>query len=706
MGLINLSQIKIRELEKLNIPFNSFKNNKKIEYLEVPCAFDIEVSSFYHDKEKAATMYLFAFALGSYVIIGREWAQFIKILSILKHKYDLHKDRRIIIYIHNLSYEFQFMHKWLKWSKVFAIDARQVCYAITEDGFEFRCSYLLSGTKLDNLPELMGVDLPKLSDKFDYDLKRHSKSCLTTDDIKYVTRDVEIVINYIVVKAQDEASISQIPLTKTGYVRRFIRDYCFYGTHPAKNDYFKSCRYRRFIKELTLTVEEYSQLKKTFMGGYTHASNWWSGTTLYNVGSWDLSSSFPAVMFYEKFPMSKPYHINNISKEQFYSHIRKYNCCFLATFKNIRDKNCYEHYISESKCSICEGAHVENGRLIKADRIMINLTEVDWEIINQYYEWDKFHIDNFMYFKSAYLPKPILKAILDLYGKKTTLKGVEGKHLEYMLSKEMINSVYGMTVMDIIRDINEYDFLSGEWFSPRKCDAKESFECIKKNNEAYNRVLYYPWGVWVTAYARRNLFYAIHHLKGDYVYSDTDSVKILNYKKHEEFFNKLNKFIIKKAELSCEINGFDKGLLTPLTKDGIPKPLGVWEFEGAYIKFKTLGAKRYIYTDNKGLHITISGIKKSQGASKLSKLADPFGAFADGLTFYGSHMKDEDETGKLTMTYFDSSKTLQMHDYQGRVWCIHEKSYIHAEPADYKLTIIPDYLSYIESVGLSKNTNF
>ena len=54
--------------------------------------------------------------------------------------------------------------------------------------------------------------------------------------------------------------------------------------------------------------------------------------------------------------------------------------------------------------------------------------------------------------KLIHLPKEIIETILKLYKDKTELKGVEGKETEYLHSKELLNSIYGMCVTSIVHD--------------------------------------------------------------------------------------------------------------------------------------------------------------------------------------------------------------------------------------------------------------
>ena len=91
------------------------KTNKKIEYFNVPCSFDIETTSFFRstggEQEKAAIMYEWTLGLNGAVIIGRTWEEFLFVVNTLIERLDLWDYKRLIIYVHNLAFEFQFMRK-------------------------------------------------------------------------------------------------------------------------------------------------------------------------------------------------------------------------------------------------------------------------------------------------------------------------------------------------------------------------------------------------------------------------------------------------------------------------------------------------------------------------------------------------------------------------------------------------------------------
>jgi hypothetical protein len=88
-------------------------------------------------------------------------------------------------------------------------------------------------------------------------------------------------------------------------------------------------------------------------------------------------------------------------------------------------------------------------------------------------------------------------------------------------------------------------------------------EAIHKYNESKGRFLFYPWGIWVTAYARRNLWSAILNVGNDYVYSDTDSIKALNFETHQPYIDAYNKEITFKLFKMMDYHQLNPSRLSP-----------------------------------------------------------------------------------------------------------------------------------------------
>lgn len=674
------------------------KKTSKGKVANVSAVFDIEATSFYEDGEKRAVMYAWVFGINGRCIRGRTWEEFLSLTKKIQEKYNLKNDKRLIVYVHNLSYEFQWFKQLFEWYNVFAIDERKPVYAITTSGIEFRCSYILSGYNLETLGKnLLKYKVNKAVGDLDYDLVRHTSTPLTEKEWGYILNDGLVVMAFIQEEIERTGDIRKIPLTKTGYVRNLCKEACFNG----KERY----AYYELRNNLTLDIENYKQFKRTYTGGFTHGNARKIGKIHYNVSSYDFTSSYPAVMVSERYPMSKPISYNVKDFKEFKEMMRKYCCMFDAEFYNIEEKVKFEHFISVSRCLEIDNEVVDNGRVVEADRLIIPLTEQDYDIIEKMYKWDRIVIYNFKYMYRAYLPKELVMTALDLYVKKTTLKGVQGKEDEYQVSKGMLNSLYGCCVTDPCRSEITYENDLG-WYS----SVKDLEDGLQKYNMSRTRFLYYAWGVWITAYAKHNLFTGILECGQDYIYSDTDSLKILNKENHKEYFDNYNKEITNKIIECLEFYEIPFSMAKPKTIKGVAKPLGVWDYEGTYSMFKTLGAKRYMYVEDGELHITIAGVSKKKGKlfleRKFKTMENIFKHFNDKLDFPASYtykenneIKEDTASGKLTHTYLDDEMTGVVVDYLGNSCSYKEKSAVHLEKADYCLSLESDFLNYIKGVN-------
>lgn len=665
------------------------RSKQSIQYYNIPCSFDIETSSFYDRGEKVSIMYEWSFSFCGMVMIGRTWSEFISMIDRLHNLLRLTDTRRLIIYCHNLAFEFQAMRFYFQWKSVFALSVRRPVYAVTDMGIEFRCSYILTNANLATVGKnLIYFDVKKMVGDLDYSLIRHSETPLTEQEIQYCINDVQIVVCLIAERILQDGNITRIPLTQTGYIRRLLRKNCL-----SKQN---RCSYNRLMRRLTLTMLEYEQLRRAFQGGFTHCNPFYSGKTINDtVVSYDFTSSYPTVMISEQYPMSAAELIPNISYDEFKKSMKYYCCVFDIEFINISPKIWQDNPISISRCWDIRQEVVNNGRLVSAEHVCTTITSIDFDIISKFYRWDSYRIANFRRYKRGYLPKPIIETVLQLYADKTTLKNVVGKENEYMNKKECLNSCYGCMVMNVLQEEHTY---SDDWDELQENYNSEMSEdeCIQKieeyNNDK-NRFLFYPWGVFITAYARWNLFTGIYECakSNDYIYADTDSIKLLNVDSHSEYFEKYNNYITQKLEKTIEFYGLNPNLLHPKTIDGIEKPLGIWDFDGKYKKFKSLGAKRYMVEYENGVHsITVAGLGKKSGTKYLEQFGDQiFDKFSKDLTVPPEH------SGRSTHTYIDILRHGAVTDYMGNSATYYEMSGTHLENSEYNLSISSEYAAFL-----------
>ena len=679
-----LSQINTKDI---------IKSKDKIYYNLAMC-FDIETSSFYEDKngviytnddyrklkhsikaEKKAIMYIWQFAIEENVIIGRTWNDFLYFCKKLYDYLNL-KERYIVVYVHNLSYEFQFICKWFNWVDIFADSERKPIKATTDSHFIFKCSYRLSGYSLEVLANnLKSHNIKKMVGDLDYNLIRNSKTPISKEELKYCENDVLIVTSYIDEQINEFGNIEKIPLTQTGKVRRYVRKQCF-----------QNKEYQYFIKELTIEKPEYLMLKNAFMGGFTHCNAMYTNKICQNVTSYDFTSSYPTVLISEKYPMSKGKEVYITTETELLNLIKNYCVLVDLQFNNIKSSFMYEQIISYSKCRNVKNPLINNGRIVQADTLTISCTDIDFLNIKDFYKWDNMKIGLCYIYEKNYLPKEFIKTILHLYKSKTELKGVDGKEVEYLHSKELLNSLYGMCVTSIVHDT--VSFNGSEW----NTENGNLDEELKNYNTDKNRFLFYHWGVWCTAYARNNLYTGIKECSDDYIYSDTDSIKIFNADKHQKYFEEYNKWIVQKLEKCLNYHKIPLDYISPKTIKGESKTLGVWDFDGFYTIFKTLGAKRYIFQKDDKISITVCGLSKKSGKEFIENQEKPFLFFNDGM------FVDCEHTGKMTHTYIDREIENVITDYLGNQAYYHEKSFIHLEKTDYLLSLSDMYIKYFMGV--------
>lgn len=666
-------------------PKGMYNSRKNLKYYNKACAFDIEVTSTVIDGKKVAFMYCWMLGLDGYCILGRTWDEFGKCVKTLIKYLNLNSKTLLPIYVHNLSYEMQFIKDRFKWSEILALSERQPIYCRATCGLEFRCSYKLSGYSLSKVGEgLRKYKVKKMVGDLDYSKVRNHKTKLTNAEISYCVHDVLVVMAYIQECIEEEGWVCNIPLTKTGYVRRYVK-HATIGKGRRKNK-----KYMSIIKRLTLEPDEYLELRECFAGGYTHASPIYSNELVTDVDAFDYTSSYPAVMLSEKFPMSKGFKVKPKNSKEFYWYLKNFCCMFEATFTNIICKELFDDYISYSHCkNVGENLQLNNGRVVRCDSLTTVITELDFDIIQRMYNWDSVNISKMVCYDKGYLPTEFVSAIVKLYEDKTKLKGVKGKEVEYMKAKANLNSLFGMAVTDIIRDEIGYDSERSEWVS-NKPDLNDM---IDRYNNGGSRFLFYPWGVWITAYARHNLWTGIIEAGNDYVYSDTDSLKMVNAQSHMDYIESYNRDITLKIKRAMNWHGIPAERTSPKTIEGVPKPIGVWDFEGHYKRFKTLGAKRYIWEGEDGRQeLTVAGLGKKDALRYLQSKGDPFEQFKINMEIPAG------KAGKMTHTYIDTPCYGLVEDYQGNYAYFNELSSVYLEPAAYKMSMAASYAQYLMEV--------
>ena len=621
---------------------------------------------------KQALMYIWQFSINDTVYYGRTWDEFKDFLDRITANDATHK----IIFIHNLSFEFQALWPVIRIKSVMSRKSRNLLKCELEDyDIELRCTLMLSNLKLEKLPDVYQLPVRKKVGDLDYSLIRTPLTPLTDKEMGYCEFDCLVTYHYILKELEQYKRVDRLPITSTGKVRKQLQSIVY-----ANYSYVS-----KVSSQINTNPAVYNMLIDAFAGGYTHANYIYSNEVLDNVDSYDETSAYPYVLVAYKFPSTN------------------FKRCYLRTAEQMSPRQAYlltvriknlkckylNNFISSSKCLNIKGwPDYDNGRIISADEITITLTDVDLRFLLDTYEYSSYEIIEAYSSIYNYLPIEYVNFILDKYVLKTTLKNVEGKEVEYGREKASFNSIYGMAVTNTIcADVEFVDF--DEWIEKPLTNDEITKALLQDKKKGF---LNFAWGVWCTAYARDNLLRRVIALDEYVAYCDTDSCKVVpGYDK--SIFTNYNQSVEDRIRRVSEERNIPFERFAPFDIKGNSHLLGVFECETekgrtvTYDKFVTQGAKKYAYEIDNSIHVTVSGVPKEGGAKCLNSLTE----FKDDLVF------DFEHTNKLTLAYNDNQIPVTITDYLGNTYEATDKAGICMLPTTYKLGKAEDYADLIDT---------
>ena len=546
-----------------------------------------------------AFMYHWQFCFEDQVVFGRIWEDFVTLLHSLERNLNLSLNNRIVVWVHQLGFEWQFMRNFLEYEDGFFIDDKAPAKIITKGGIEFRCSYILSNMALSKFCENEeGVTHYKLEGEvFDYKKIRTPITPLSEYEQGYCYNDVRGLCECIRSRLKHD-TLASIPLTSTGYVRRELR-----------NNVRKNKRNREYFLNSQLDSHLYTLCREAFRGGDTHANSERADQINVNAWGYDIKSSYPAqIMIYDKYPFSA---FSKMEVSYYLNHdMSEYALIMTVALFNIRyDKHgkyyCGMPYIPLAKCNKFSARKVvDNGRILAAEFIELTVTNLDLDIIMKEYLFDDIRIGEIWASKAAPLSQEIRDTTISYFRGKTLLDGDPEKVYEYYKFKALQNAIYGCMVMRIDQSVVKWD--------PGKKiytdDTPDLAEALAKFYKSRNNFLQYQQGLFITAAARMQLRKMLWTVGGDAIYCDTDSIKGIN--DHHKEFELENQY---RRELALKNGAYAED------RNGDIKYLGEWEFEGNYDRFCTLGAKKYAYEIDGKIKTTIAGVSKKAGAEFFNK---------------------------------------------------------------------------------------
>lgn len=635
---------------------------------------------------------------------------------------------KAVIWCHNFSYDFQFLLDCCEIDFTLSRKKRDVIYATDANRcFMFKDSYALLGTSLARAAKDYKTEHKKLKGDLIYSLCRTPNTPLSEEEQAYCICDTVVLCEIISILLRTEGygmrdgkflGFEGFPNTKTGLVRNYIAKY-------IKDHKLEKVRANLFKKQF-ISAPNYRKLKKAYQGGYTHAFCLTKGKIMRNVKSFDKTSDYPYQLVVHKYPCNK---FTKSSVRRFMDKLKSTkgkfeNDAFLITFEMWDvEATSVITTISHSKVSKdIKNAKLDNGKVYKCDYVKITCTEQDFVTYMDTYKFKSINFVEVLHSEKDYLPEWIIASVFEFYGKKTTLKDVTGEEVMYAYFKQLLNSIYGCCVQDPCKEAFEY--VDGIWESA----ILETDEDIEKKLNSRKQTVSYQWGVWVTAYARKELIDVMLKIDPeDLVYCDTDSCKFVEKKKYLKMFKQLNINIQEdNKRVSDELYeryGFTYDDFCPKNNKGEAKELGLWDDEGTYTLFKSTGAKRYITYQTKDksgefFHCTCCGIAKPNiryqiiiqngykptditGETDLKIIKKIMESFKTGFKVEGKFDENGNSlSGKMVHTYFDNvpNNTFEVTDYLGNKETVYAKNFITLRPAEFSLTANEDFVDTLNYV--------
>lgn len=723
------SYIPYEELQDSELPMNyPTRKKEKAHYLDYGCGFDIETTLVDAVNVVEATenttfsfMYMWQFAIDDLTIIGRTWEEFNELLDRLNKRLHLTEKRKLLVFIHNEKFEFSFMKNQLKWATkevrqyipefncwrtvdvrpdIFSLDDRTVIKATTVQYVEFRDSYVLTQRSLSKLAKDFKLGIKKLDDKgFDYKKKRHNKTPLVPLELAYGINDVQILAKFYhaYVKPEFLDKGFKLPLTMTGIVRDDLKR-AFKNLPKAEKE-----EYHKLLKKCfpDTKIDYDFMLHKLYRGGYTHA-NIDAVNALFdyldNLSSYDFKSSYPACLLQFKYPWKlkqvSTHKFRKIMSGNYKRYFEDKAVWGIFTIKDVYNKT-HLSLDSENKLiAYSNDAIFDNGRLLSASWVKVALTEQD--ILNYL---DFYKVDDLDQWECTYLEegekKPLPKFFLDIVLKYYAEKEEAGKHkkedpVTYAICKSKLNSLYGMLVTMLCQQDTRFNEEDG---------IIEDGNATKGYRDAVSSAILLPtWGIWCTAYARRNLVKTAIKLGDDNIYNDTDSIKAKNTPGCQHIFDEYNDRV-RRINKTMYVGKYDRKIFANL---------GCFDYEGRLVRLKTLGCKRYLHSevefnkDKKKYEIvtnaTVSGLIKGslQEYCELNNL-DIYETFDSNLDVSNKVVfkLDKDVSKKKTATYFDKPFVAELTDYLGETIIVSEKSGCSIVEIPFKMSMGEDYINLI-----------
>ena len=428
----------------------------------------------------------------------------------------------------------------------------------------FHDSLKLLNFSVDEIAKSFELPISKL--QLDYTTFREVGHELTPHEIDYIRNDVRIMALALDIMYQK----GMTKMTVAGNALASFKK--------------MTPNFKQLFPELPIDVD--ADIRKSYKGGFTYLSPKYKEKTTGAGLILDVNSMYPAKMVQEYLPYGLPEPFEGRYKyDEYYPlYTQRLSC----TFKIKPDK--IPSIQLKSCMSFMPNEYIES---TKGEIVTMTLTNPDLELFFEQYDVNVIEWHGGWKFKQA---KGLFTKYINHWTEEKIKAKKEGNRPQYLISKLMLNSLYGRLALNPI----------GRQKAPVLMNEELHFQMLPIEER---KPIYIPAATFITSYARKYIIETSQTIRDwseknkgfdAYCYSDTDSCHVLLT---PEDLEKL------KGQLRID-----------------PYELGAWDCEAVFTRGRYLRQKCYIEEIDGTIHATVAGMPK-----KLSHLIN-FDNFNIGFT--------------------------------------------------------------------------
>ena len=497
---------------------------------------------------------------------------------------------KLSIYTHNLKFDGDFiLYEILKSGTAQLINEvrENVLYNFTIkflDGSEvtFFDSMKIFPISAEKIGKMYGIK--KLYGDWDYTKYRDESVEITSQEWGYVFHDVMIISKALAdYRSRGYRENTQAAIA---YNERLRRTYAKFNKLVAMR--LKKNNYEGFRKAfpfdiMPLPFDLHKHLLMAYFGGISWLNPKYACVDLVDAHSYDVHSMYPDKMANFPLPVGQPVIIENPTLEEARRLIYNYDCVIVdvedlsITLKDER------HFPFLMFPTLGTKSIRMQGKIIDCKNEMAVLSNWDFKIMESEYNIHSMKITKVYLFRSKkgqyanfihFFMEQKTAADKVRNDPNATPEEKQNAEVQRSIAKVMMNSSYGKDGTKLIRQCNSTIY-------NKDSDILEQ----QAKDEIAMPEYYLPSAIFICARARFQLFSAAILVRDDFIYSDTDSIKVTSEGNE----------ILKNSPY------FDVD----------PYRLGAWGYEGKYDTARFVRQKTYSYTQNDERHYTVCGAPES-----------------------------------------------------------------------------------------------